>query len=273
MTDHLRVIIGGLARNCATYLPQTLGWFTEARTYFHPDSKIVLITNDSTDNTETLLAEFAASHPDFVKLYTLNGLHAKKPRRTERLAFCRNLFMTHAHATHPDYDYILLADMDDITANFDPRRILACFDPAQTPAEWGALAAAAAPKYYDIWALRSKHHGMEYDCWDAIRHAMQKGTPYNTAVRDHVDRWRFKTMPTDAPIEVESAFGGICLYRMAATRGCIYSGIPTHCTLGATNTLSCLPEVCEHVSFHAQMRERHGARIWIFPPLFVTPLN
>jgi len=272
MTEH-RVVLGGLARNCARYLPDCLAWLRVAHSYFHPESKFVFITNDSTDATPALLEEFAASlPPGVVKLYKLDGLCAKKPARTDRLAFCRNLFLIHVHSNHSDYEYMLLADLDDTTANFDPARILTCFDTSRVPDQWDVLTAAASPAYYDIWALRSDTLGLRYDCWDAIRHERLRGVPQPQAIQKHIDPWRIPLVSMTAPIEVESAFGGIGLYRIAATRACQYSGIATECSLGAPS-FHCLREICEHVTFHRQMRERNGARIWIYPPLFVTPMN
>lgn len=231
--------------------------------YFHPDSKFVFITNDSTDATPTVLEEFAASFPaGVVKLYKLDGLHGKKPSRTDRLAFCRNLFLNHVHSNHKEYDFIILADLDDTTVNFDPARILTCFDPARVPNSWDVLTAATSPAYYDIWALRSATLGLTYD--------RMRGVSQTQAIQKHIDPWRIPYESMTTPIEVESAFGGIGVYRIAATRGCQYTGVATECSLGAPGPY-CLREICEHVPFHQKMRERNGARIWIFPPLFVTP--
>jgi len=268
-----RVVLGGLARNCADYLPACLAWLREAYRFFHPESKFLFITNDSTDTTPAILDEFAASFPSgIVKIYKLDGLQSKKPSRTDRLAFCRNMFLNHIQSNHPDYDYMLLADLDDTTANFDPQRIRTCFDVSQTPAQWDALTAAAKPAYYDIWALRSSHLGLTYDCWDAIRHEMRKGLTQTQAIQKHIDVWRIPHETMTEPMEVESAFGGVGIYRISSTRGCQYRGIATECSLGEPAPY-CLREICEHVPFHQQMRERNGARIWIFPPLYVTPLK
>jgi hypothetical protein len=272
VASNYRVVIGGLVRNSEKYLPSCLTWIRTAYTYFHPSSKLLFITNDSNDRTPEILAEFATTYPDgSVKIYNLDGLAAKKPARADRLAFCRNLFLNHVHANYSDYDFMILIDLDDITANFDPRRLLSCFDASQTPTQWDVLTASAAPEYYDIWALRSSIIGLTHDVWDAVRHERLKGVPYEQAVQKCVQKWRIPyTLMTD-PIEVESAFGGLGVYRISATRGCKYTGIPTTCSLGEPSS-NCLREICEHVPFHQQMRELNGARIWIYPPLYVTPM-
>ena len=65
--------------------------------------------------------------------------------------------------------------------------------------------------------------------------------------------WR---IPSDAPpIEVHSAFGGLAIYRAARTAGCGYAQD------GAD---------CEHVTLHACMRRRNGAKVKLFPSLLVA---
>ena len=268
-----RIVLGGLARNCAKYLPDCLTWLRAAHRDFHPDSRFLFVTNDSSDETPALLEAFATEYPEgTVKIYRMDGLTARIPARTHRLAYCRNLFLNHIRSRHADFDFMILADLDDTTANFDPLRLRTCFDPAQTPAQWDVLTAAARPTYYDIWALRSRSIGLTYDCWDAIRHDQLRGVLQNQAIQRHIDPFRVPHATMTAPIEVESAFGGLGLYRVTATADCSYTGVPPGCSVGETST-QCMREICEHVPFHTQMRERNGARIWIFPPLFVTPMN
>ncbi len=70
------------------------------------------------------------------------------------------------------------------------------------------------------------------------------------------------TVAEDSPwIEVESAFGGLAIYRRDALLEGDYRGLDAN---GA--------EVCEHVSLHQAMRST-GARLYINPRLVNTDLT
>jgi len=272
---NIRIVISGLARNIASHLPKVLEWMRRLREEFHPDSCFVFLTNDSNDNTKEILTNFQAEHAGYTKLYVFDGLAAKIQARTARLAFCRNMVMNHIHANHPTFDLIFLADMDDITVNADAAVIADALRSASA-FEWDMIAGMAQPAYYDIWALRSNAIGCNYDCWDIIQHEKYRGASHQDAVKRHVDTWRFSAKPDAAPIPVESAFGGMAFYRLPATRGCTYDGVNKSCPNAAVFPQSlrighCIYETCEHVAFHAQMREKNGAKLFIYPALSFSP--
>ena len=143
---------------------------------------------------------------------------------------------------------------------------------------------------------------IDYDCWDMVKHyiegrfgalppARQKeialqSPEASTAVngwRTQYNIWRKeandiystpyqKIIPvTSDLIEVESAFGGMGIYRVDKISGCTYRGTAGPCSCykhGARGP--CRPDTCEHVSFHRDMRRKHGARLFICPKLLVV---
>jgi hypothetical protein len=82
---------------------------------------------------------------------------------------------------------------------------------------------------------------------------------------------KFITATPRRLIPVESAFGGMGLYRLAATRDCRYVGIMGDCTCHDVVAFStpCTIETCEHVAFHRDMIEKHGAKLFICSTLIV----
>jgi len=67
------------------------------------------------------------------------------------------------------------------------------------------------------------------------------------------------SIPWDSDwIEVDSAFGGLALYRASCLRGCFYSSEGR--------------EVCEHVVLHRKIKD-NGGKIFINPGLTNTSLN
>lgn len=182
--------------------------------------------------------------------------------------------MNHIHTQLPHHEYAILADLDDILINFEASRLRTCFYPALTHPRWDVLAAVSYPHYYDMWALRSSRIGLNHDCIDAANHeTMLNGTPRIQAYAKHIHDIKPKFNPIDPPFEVEYAFCGLAIYRLSATKDCKYIGRSEACSLGYPHVVFqnfCLKEVCEHVTFHQQMRERNGARIFIFPQLYFT---
>jgi hypothetical protein len=164
-----------------------------------------------------------------------------------------------------------MVDLDGILDDFD---IYSIRKALKTPEPWDALFANSAGKYYDIWALRSKELNVMFDCWDFVRHMQhQIGLKQDFAKEIAVKQYQNKIAPDRKPIPVESAFGGLGLYRLAKTAGCVYSGQTTTCTCTelmkniAPN--SCFPYTCEHISFHKDMIDKHGAKLFILPSLLV----
>jgi hypothetical protein len=107
--------------------------------------------------------------------------------------------------------------------------------------------------YYDVWALR-------HEAWcpgDAWRERDALVPLLGTTAADEVALFsRMVHIDAQRPmIEVQSAFGGLAIYRRPALLSARYVGLDAN---GA--------EVCEHVALHAQMRSQ-GARLFINPAL------
>ena len=123
-------------------------------------------------------------------------------------------------------------------------------------ARWGVLAGNSASDYYDLWALRSRTLGVDYDCWGPD--ALKKGTCEKHALR--IDA-------RGPPIEVSSAFNGVALYdvgvlRSGAAARCAYGSEPL---VGTVNPAFCT-HTCEHLAFHTCLRDA-GVRLAILPSL------
>lgn len=249
-----RVCIVGLAKNIADNLPTTLQKMREIRQLFHPDSAIIVAENDSTDGTKDILKSSGA------EVLTFDG-KVTMPHRTERLAYLRNELLNHVHEKYPTHDYLINVDMDGIVDNYDASNLRSVLQ-KWNARQWDALFCNTHP-YYDIWALRSKDMGITYDCWDAIHH----GGGFETHVRPFS-----KILSVDLPpIQVESAFNGFGIYRLSSTKGCTYNGRISKCSIaGSTDISNCKQEVCEHVAFHENMRQKGHDKLYICPDLLMS---
>ena len=259
-----KVFFGGCARNVGAHLERSLTLIEEMRQLFSPESVIYLIENDSTDDTAKKLDMFEKTHSN-VFVYKLNGLEHKMPKRTVRLAFCRNFIINIIHTKYANFDYFINIDIDNILRSDTITGLKQCF---KINREWDALFANAAPVYYDIWALRSEEIGITYDCWDKIHHDLQKGIPHFISKIQHVKTYQTNINVGNDLIEVQSAFGGFGIYKIAATKGCRYIGEIDECEFNEPT--ACNAECCEHVRFHKDMISKNNAKLYIAPFLLVT---
>src|SRR5207249_3059391 len=124
-------------------------------------------------------------------------------------------------------------------------------------ADLAAVFANPTPVYYDVWALR---HPVwcPNDCWQEARlHSGAMGA--NLAVQVFVASRQVHIDPAAPPFRVNSAFGGLGIYRLSDALTGRYQGIEVDGNL-----------VCEHVPFHRSIAERTGHGFEILPSLLVA---
>ncbi|WP_246273027.1 glycosyltransferase [Oricola thermophila] len=212
----------------------------------------VFLENGSEDETVAILDEFHRLHDKGI-VETLPDLDSRIPVRTERLAHLRNRALEHVRADErlADFDYAIIMDMDGVNSLFPADRLRAHM--SDWPEDRAAVFANQTESYYDVWAYRHPTHSPD-DCWERVEKrpaGMSKAQAYETFVAARKKPW-----PRDAGmVEVESAFGGLALYRLPALRDCSYLGLDEDGN----------PR-CEHVEFHRQIRSK-GYRLFIDPAM------
>lgn len=238
-----RIAFLGTARDCARALPASITRLRELGQLFAAH-EIHVYENDSQDATGTLLAQMARDH--VLQLQREQGIAARMPRRTERLAYGRNRLLDAVLARGP-WDYIAWADLDGLVGpRFTTEGFLSNF---RFEAAWDAVFPLSWPLYYDTWALREDHFCRDDYVWDGLHRlnaALFDGRDIHAATQilapQRVKGW----------VPVRSAFGGFGLYKGAiASRG-RYAGL-VHGR-----------EVCEHVPYHAALVAA-GARLYLNP--------
>lgn len=214
--DDAKIVVCGMARNIGGILPATFHRIGKIVEQFR-DYGIVIVENDSTDNTKELLWQFASDNPHRVSVsstdYGWEHLHGFEATRVERYAKLRNQFREIARDKHPDADVVLVVDMDlwggwsvpgllNGCGWLQRKKAAACMAStslfqhrfyAEGPA-WG---------HYDTWALRV--HGWKHK----------------------LSAWKTLWVPPPGcePIPVYSAFGGAALYRPEAFYTHAYASI------------------------------------------------
>lgn len=288
------ILICGVAKNCAFALPSTIRQ-CEALGSCFDDYRVVIYENNSTDPTASLLATWATRNPNVTLLTEvlskeqLYGLcrsvdRFRSPCKVELIARGRNIVLDEVAQSHyPTFDYVVVADLD-FECPWPIREICEAIQQR----EWDCITTYGVDekgRYYDVYALRDEQVplGPEFlgDGWWPVR-------------LQH----RPEMHPSDPWMKVQSAFGGLAIYRAACILPLRYSaGVTEARILEAKNLLSHnlriknlfsrlrktkslmpianstfgpVPVACEHVSLHAEMRARGYDRIFINPQMRLT---
>ncbi len=246
----LRFLVVGLARNCEKTVRADIERIKSAlgaSLSLH----WLLIESDSSDKTVLELRK-ARDEVENFQFKTLGSLQLRFPKRTDRIAVCRNSYVNEirSNKSFESIDYVVVADFDGLNSHITRGAIESCW----TRGGWDICAANQRGPYYDIWALRHPEWSPN-DCWQHYGFLLKFNGNPECSLRAAVHS-RMITIPEKSGwIEVESAFGGFAVYRKNLFEYSEYSGVNDQGE-----------ESCEHVYFHRQLAARK-IRFFINPDL------
>lgn len=237
----------GLVRNCGNGIRENVMHMANVLRNFS-NVHWLIIESDSSDNTLAELARLQAEIRNF-RFITLGELSARIPQRTARIAYCRNKYLDELR-TNPKYSgvrFLVVADLDGVNAELTDKAFVSCW----RRDDWSVCAANQRGPYYDIFALR-------HPLWcpvDSLKQQqfLEPYVGYEDALRRSVKARMIPIPETADWIEVDSAFGGMAIYKREAVHQANYSGLDQEGN-----------EVCEHVAFHEGIRAC-GFRLFINP--------
>jgi hypothetical protein len=167
-----KIVFAGLARDVEPFLRQVAqNIAAQARHFSH--WALVIIENDSKDGTKRVAQEWIdAANADGIRravCISLDGLAARLPVRTERLAFARNHYReVIAHSGLRDFDYLAVMDMDGPNAYPNAmENFVRAVEFLESRDDVAAVFPNQLPVYCDIWALREQNW-CPSDCMDEI---------------------------------------------------------------------------------------------------------
>ena len=246
------IIFAGCVRDCARHLQRVLANCSRFAAVAE-NAVFIFAENDSQDGTKAILADWCRGR-DNAHILCFDGLQASVGLRTERIAFLRNRIMTFVKEQGlSGFDALCIMDFDEVNASeIAIDGFAAALEFLFAAPDNAGVFAVSDPVYYDIYALRHEHWSPG-DCWKAIREApaAHKSDVFQSLVCDR----QVPIEKTHAPIAVESAFGGLGLYRLSYALNAVYVGLDSDGT-----------ETCEHVSFNADIGH-DGGKLHIFPRL------
>ena len=250
MLRQKRIVFLGAARDCGDSIQETVKTVRRLSSYFS-DSRFCIFENDSIDETLQRLESIGVEQNGWLEHVSESKLDDCYPERTERLAYVRNLLLQRALSAYPSFDYICVIDCDGIIGNsadhFNYSGFLSSFKYERV---WDAVFPVTEDYYYDIWALRHEFI-CPYDYLDYSRSGdAVLGRDMIVAAASLTRQLHLKKMT--GWLEVDSAFGGMGVYKLPSLRSCIYAGRQEE------------REVCEHVPLHQKMKSQ-GCRLYINP--------
>lgn len=248
-------LIVGLAKDCQASLRNNIHKINKAFSNSN-STKWLIIESDSSDNTvETLELLKKEYNLEYLSFGMLKG---KYPLRTNRIAYCRNQYLEQIrnNPLYKNIDYVVVADLDGVNTNLKPQSVEQCWNIDE---KWDACFANQSAPYYDIWALRHRLWS-PYDCFEHEKFLKMNGVGEFKSRFTSVYSKMIKIPKNAKPIKVNSAFGGLGIYKRMFFDEGIYEGLDKEGN-----------EVCEHVFFHT---ERKGSKnLFIVPSLINSSYN
>ena len=242
------VVIVGLVRNCEFTIEDEIKRINSA---FSSAMKInwIIVESDSHDRTIFKIKNLQEKYS--IRLISLGNLRHKLQKRTERIAFCRNAYLNELNNNnqYQDADYFVVADLDGINSNINSYYVDYCW---KLGLKWDACFPNQLAPYYDIWALRHKIWNPN-DIWSQF-YFLKKFSQKNLFLKKSIIYSKMITIPVNtSPIEVDSAFGGIGIYKIECSKIGKYSGVNKDGS-----------QFCEHVYFHSSLKSK-GKKLFILP--------
>lgn len=265
-----KILITGIAKNCSNFLPNILKNITSLNQIF-TELHFLFVENDSTDNTKEILNNFK-NETQNVEIINLDGLDFIK-QKTKRIEIARNSYLENLKSDQKfnDFDFLLILDLDDININFDFCSILESISFLKNNETHAAVFPNQLKYYYDLWALRHKTL-----CPDDIFLDLAKIVYKEKSLNDEIIKNSLikkiaplEISPSDKIFEVDSAFGGLGIYKMnyVLNNPIPYIGIKIVKFLDNLNKpIYSQAEICEHISFNNGIKSL-GGRLFINPSL------
>lgn len=250
------IVIVGIVKNSAKTILADVAILTEA----FSDAitiKWFLVESNSTDKTIEKLEQLKNTQPYF-KYISLGKTGNNSESRTVGMAKARNEYLDEI-TKNPEYKsakYFVVADFNGTNSKLDVESVRSCFKRT----DWDVCTANQNGPYYDLWALRHELW-QSGDCWRQLDFFKRFIKFPEKALYIAVNSKMIQIPKESDWIEVDSAFGGLAIYKRNLAGKSKYSG-----------TVENEFAVCEHVPFHSELRKK-GFRIFINPRLINSEKN
>lgn len=266
-TDSAKIVVCGIVRDAERGLRKNIPVIDDVLSRF-ADYRVIMIENDSKDETKGVLQKWMAEDRDRVialmedtdassTIPMARSVDGVNPffshKRIDKMAHLRNKYMDAMEKMLSaedsfEPDYLMVVDMD--VAQLYADAIMTSFE---SDREWDAVCAfgySTSPK------LRRRYH----DTYALTLWEKREEPQTEQKIKEYADRLG-RLRPTDEWIRVASGFGGLAIYRYDAIKGIRYA------EPALKNKDSRVEVKCEHFSIYKQMIERGFDRFYLNPAM------
>lgn len=246
------LILGATVRNISSTVQQIVDHLISEFSHLGSSFSIHIVESDSSDDSEQLLKNLALLYPNHLYTTHLGRLRNLIPHRIDRICYCRNILVGSinnfvSNTIDDSQPFYLFFDSDlSFVRSIQYPIIAKLVDFLVSRQDIDALFPFSIPFYYDILALRASSW-LDTDPWTYFAQLVISGQ-YIEAYH-YIQRLQRPLPSTSVLIPVESAFGGLALYRNLPKKSHPYAS-PKRLH-GRT---------CEHISFN-----RHFDKLYIDP--------
>ena len=210
----MKIVFSGPVKNCGNNLEKNLNFLINLKKDIRIDLlDIFILEGDSTDNSKIILEKYNRNSE--IILFSENNLEEKLSNRVERIAYCRNLLLKKIKNKGTSYDFYIPLDLDvELFSQISTNEFIEILTRFQKNDDIDALFPFSVPFYYDLAALRSVGW-LEDDVWIGFNNIAKKLKIGKIFLRIFVIfNKQIKKPKNNKLIQVESAFGGIGLYKL-----------------------------------------------------------
>ncbi len=217
--NNLNIYFVGLSKNCLLTLRKNIDFINLLIKEEVGVEKIIIVDSDSNDGTK----EYCKSlKNDKVLFIEEDNIKNKFQNRIEILSHCRNIGLQNIEKTN-DVLYIPI-DLDiDLFSLIKPKSFIELLNNFQNNKDIDALFPYSEPYYYDIFALRKQGWVDNNTILQAhkLKQKFKIGSfffNYFFVFKKQINKNKF----SENLIRVESAFGGIGLYKINKNKNVLY---------------------------------------------------
>jgi hypothetical protein len=243
----------GLARDCEDTISSNLDSIIRIGDDERIDEyKLWVAENDSEDRTKDILKEYDKTNEN-IKFYDYEGLDKEIEDRVKRILYLReeilNKLKKYAGNKKEDIIYCPIDLDSEIASSIDLDVFISeCERVAR--GEVNAIFPTSEPYYYDIYALR-KEGWVENNCWGVIGGERTNiGSFWAKYKNIYSKQLPVEETFKEGQIEVDSAFGGLGIYRFRSVDESSYKKD------GGRKDERERGIVCEHVGFNRQIERK-----------------
>lgn len=215
--DEKTAVFCMLARDCEKNLVKNIPIIEKYRSFFR-ESFVIVIENDSKDETNVILNEWSSNFRN-VNIKHIDSTNFASLKRIERMVTCRNEYLNETKKLNFIPDYLILIDSDVELLQLELSKIM-----EEAPDDWGAIFANGR-YYFEI--LGRKIPIAYYDLYAFLPYKSKDIELNNIEIMDN-GKIVEKLIKKNKYSLCDSAFGGIGIYKYEYIKDSKYEAIPNN---------------------------------------------